>query len=168
MTAQAQSACEALVDAGIPMANQAVLLRGVNDCARVQAELSRALLRARVRPYYLMQCDAVQGTAHLRVSTRRGVAIMAALRGWISGLGIPAYVLDLPGGAGKVPLGPAHVENREGDVLFLRGPRGETVRYADPLSAAPRCSECTCPGSDADPGELTDWGTPAGGCEGST
>jgi L-lysine 2,3-aminomutase len=107
-----------------------------------------------------MQCDAVAGTAHLRVSIRRGVAIMAALRGWISGLGIPTYVLDLPGGAGKVPLGPGHVETREDDVLVLRGPRGEIVRYADPLSDDSRCAQCTCPSRGTEPGEVTDW-TPA-------
>jgi len=129
----AVAACDALADAGIPVVNQAVLLRGVNDGAGVQAELSRALLRARVRPYYLMQCDAVTGTSHLRVPVRRGLEIMEALRRTTTGLGIPAYVLDLPGGAGKVVLDRSSMIRREGDALVLRSPGGGEVRYPDPL-----------------------------------
>jgi lysine 2,3-aminomutase len=79
-----------------------------------------------------MQCDAVQGTAHMAVSVRRGLDIMDALRGTVSGLAIPTYVLDLPGGHGKVPLTRSTILGREGDVLVLRGPRGQRVRYADP------------------------------------
>lgn len=140
LTEEAGRACEALVDVGVPVANQAVLLRGVNDSVRVQRSLSLALLESRVRPYYLMQCDAVSGTSHLRVSVRRGMEIMAALRGSISGLGIPTYVLDLPGGAGKVPLVPSHIIGREGgETLLLRGPRGQVARYADPLDEADEC-----------------------------
>lgn len=126
-------ACARLADAGIPLANQAVLLRGVNDSVAVQAELGRALLRARVRPYYLMQCDSVRGTGHLRVSVGRGVEIVAGLRGRLTGLAIPTYVLDLPGGEGKVTLGPQYLRRREGELLVLESPGGEEVRYYDPV-----------------------------------
>lgn len=136
LTDDARRACESLVDVGVPVANQAVLLKGVNDSVTVQRSLSLALLAARVRPYYLMQCDAVRGTSHLRVSVRRGMQIMAALRGTISGLGIPTYVLDLPGGAGKVPLVDSYIVGREGEKLLLRGPRGQIARYIDPPDEA--------------------------------
>lgn len=143
LTPEARAACEALADAGVPLANQAVLLRGVNDCSRVQIELCRALLRARVRPYYLMQCDAVQGTAHLRTSVRRGVAIAETVRASISGLGVPTYVLDLPGGAGKVPLRPGACGERRGGALVFTGPGGELVRYEHGDDDGP-CADCLC------------------------
>lgn len=132
LTREAVAACCALADAGIPLANQAVLLEGVNDSAEIQLELCRALLRARVRPYYVMQCDSVRGTGHLRVSVERGLAIMASLRGQLSGLGIPTYVLDLPGGGGKVVLSSKSLLQREGDYLLFVGPEGATTRYYDP------------------------------------
>ncbi len=132
MTSRAREACERLVDAGIPVANQAVLLRGVNDSARLQAALGRALLRARVRPYYLMQTDSAQGTSHFRTSVESGLRIMAELRRVLSGLAVPTYVLDLPGGAGKVPLTSSAVEGREGDDVILRSPTGVLVRYHAP------------------------------------
>jgi lysine 2,3-aminomutase len=131
LTDAARAACARLVDAGIPMANQTVLLRGVNDSVEVQEELGRALLRSRVRPYYLMQCDSVSGTGHLRVPTRRGIEIMAELRRRLTGLAIPSYVLDLPGGHGKILLAPTSIVGREGDLLVLSSPRGEEVRYFD-------------------------------------
>jgi len=152
VTSEAQRACEALADAGIPVANQAVLLRGINDCARIQIELSRALLRARVRPYYLMQCDPAAGTGHLRTTLRRGSDIIAAMRGRLSGLGVPTYVLDLPGGPGKVPVGPSYVEGREGEVLRLRSPRGEAASYVEPDGDEARCDGCLC--EDTQSGDL--------------
>ena len=158
VTVEAVRACGALVEAGVPVVNQAVLLLGVNDCARTQAELGRALLRARVKPYYLMQCDAAEGTAHLRVPLRRGVGIMAALRGAVSGLAIPTYVLDLPGGAGKVELSPSALERREGEEVVFRGPRGQRVRYIDSVDEGERCLGCCCPPGGAEVGERVDWG----------
>jgi lysine 2,3-aminomutase len=137
------------------VANQAVLLRGVNDCARVQAELGRGLLRARVRPYYLMQCDAVQGASHLMTSVRRGVEIVEALRGAISGLGVPTYVLDLPGGGGKVPLSRGSCGTRDGDVLIFEGPGGQVVRYPD-RAAGRSCPECICRPARVDPAARAD------------
>jgi lysine 2,3-aminomutase len=141
VTDVARQACEALADGGIPLANQTVLLRRVNDCATTLAELSRALLRARVRPYYVMQCDAVRGIGHLRVPIARGQRIMASLRGRLSGLGLPTYVLDLPGGWGKVPLIESAVVARAGDRVILRGSRGREVSYCD-AGEDPSCERC--------------------------
>lgn len=144
VTPQAAAACEALADAGVPVANQTVLLRGVNDCARVLMELSWALLRARVRPYYLMQCDPAEGTGHLRTTTARGAELVAAMRGRVSGLGLPTYVLDVPGGAGKVPIGPSYVDARGGGRLHVRSPRGVPGAYFEGTDQTARCSDCLC------------------------
>jgi lysine 2,3-aminomutase len=132
LTGEAARAVAALVDAGIPVANQAVLLRGVNDDPEVIEELCRALLRLRVRPYYLFVCDLVRGTAHLRTSLERGLEIMARLRGRLSGLGIPQLVVDLPGGLGKIPLCPEHVVRREPGRVILRAPDGTLVDWPEP------------------------------------
>jgi len=121
-----------LVDGGIPLENQAVLLAGVNDRRDRIERLSRALLRARVRPYYLHQCDPVEGTEHFRVPLERGLEIVDGLVGRIPGLGIPRYVVDAPGGHGKVRLAPDNIRGREGATLLLRAPDGATVRYPDP------------------------------------
>jgi lysine 2,3-aminomutase len=122
VTPEAAQAVANLVDAGIPVGNQAVLLRGVNDDADRMLALCRALLRVRVRPYYLFHPHLVKGTGHLRVPVSKGLAIMAALRGRITGLAIPTYVVDTP--AGKVPLMPEHVLATDGDDLILATPRG--------------------------------------------
>ncbi|NLN62483.1 MAG: KamA family radical SAM protein [Myxococcales bacterium] len=104
LTPEAIAACAAFVDAGIPVNNQSVLLKGVNDDPHTLAELLRGLLRARVRPYYLFMCDPVAGTAHFRVPLSRAMDLMDALRGKLSGLAIPTLVVDLPGGLGKIPV----------------------------------------------------------------
>ncbi len=106
LTAASAKACSMLADAGVPLGNQTVLLRGVNDDVQVMAELNRGLLKMRVRPYYLHQLDQARGTDHFRVPVERGLEIIAAMRGQVSGLGIPQYVIDPPGGEGKVPLLP--------------------------------------------------------------
>ena len=102
-------ACARLADAGIPLGNQTVLLRGVNDHPEVMTELCRGLLKMRVRPYYLHHLDQARGTAHFRVPIEHGLEIIAAMRGQVSGLGIPQYVVDPPGGQGKVPLLPENL-----------------------------------------------------------
>ena len=109
LTAAARAACARIVDAGIPMLSQSVLLKGVNDDAEVLAELMRAFVAARVKPYYLHHADLAPGTAHLRTSLAEGQELMRQLRGRVSGLCQPTYMLDIPGGAGKVPVGPAYV-----------------------------------------------------------
>ncbi len=132
VTAEARAAVSELIDAGIPVANQAVLLRGVNDCAETIEDLCRALLRIRVRPYYLFLCDLWDGLEHLRTSLDMGISIMEHLRGRISGLGIPLLVADLPGGIGKVPVGPDYIVTREPDRTVLRAPNGQHAVYPDP------------------------------------
>jgi lysine 2,3-aminomutase len=109
LTAAARAACARFVDAGIPMLSQSVLLRGVNDDAATLGALMRALVESRIKPYYLHQGDLARGTAHLRTSIADGQALMRALRGRYSGLCQPTYVLDVPGGYGKVPIGPSYM-----------------------------------------------------------
>ncbi|SNB45604.1 KamA family radical SAM protein [Geobacter sp. DSM 9736] len=130
ITPVSAKACAMLVDAGVPLGNQTVLLRGVNDDCQTMVRLMRRLLEIRVRPYYLHQMDLVRGTGHFRTSVRRGLQIMESMRGHISGLAIPHYVIDLPGGKGKVPLLPGQVDMR-GNLLQLRTYRGEVVTYSD-------------------------------------
>jgi lysine 2,3-aminomutase len=109
LTPRARSACARLVDAGIPMLSQTVLLRGVNDDAGVLAELMRALVECRIKPYYLHHGDLAPGTSHWRIGIEQGQLLMRALRGRLSGLCQPAYVLDIPGGHGKSPIGPSYL-----------------------------------------------------------
>jgi lysine 2,3-aminomutase len=114
ITPESTAACARLADAGIPLGNQSVLLRGVNDNAAVMTELLRGLLRLRVRPYYLHHLDHVQGTDHFRTTVAEGLAMMRALRGPLTGMAIPHYVIDMPGGHGKVPLLPDYLRRRKG------------------------------------------------------
>ena len=111
LTAQARAACDRLIDAGIPMLSQSVLLRGVNDNVETLAELMRSFVAARIKPYYLHHPDLARGTSHFRLSIAEGRALVQQLRGRLSGLCQPQYVLDIPGGFGKVPLGPSFVTN---------------------------------------------------------
>ncbi len=118
-----------LADAGIPLGCQTVLLKGVNDDPAVMKELMHRLLAARVRPYYIYQCDQVAGAEHFRASVETGLAIMKELRGWTSGLAIPYFVIDAPGGGGKIPLLPEYVETMGDDEVVLRNFRGERFVY---------------------------------------
>lgn len=130
ITAASGTACALLADAGIPLGNQTVLLKGVNDSVETMRSLLTGLLAIRVKPYYLHQMDLVLGTAHFRTSVQTGLAIMRGLRGHISGLAVPHYVIDLPGGKGKVALVPDDVEF-QGSSLLLRTYCGERVLYED-------------------------------------
>jgi lysine 2,3-aminomutase len=130
ITPQSAEACGRLADAGIPVGNQTVLLKGVNDNLEVMKELVQKLLRIRVRPYYLHHMDLVKGTHHFRTSVEQGLKIMAGLRGYTSGMAIPYYVIDLSGGKGKVPVLPDDVK-RDGKILYLRNYRGEIIEYPD-------------------------------------
>jgi lysine 2,3-aminomutase len=132
ITPESTDACRRLADAGIVLGNQTVLLRGVNDRPEVLAELFKGLLRLRVRPYYLHQMDLVRGTGHFRTKVEAGLEIMRQLRGPLSGLAIPQYVIDLPGGKGKIPLLPEYVVQR-GEAMLLRTPAGEEVSYPNRL-----------------------------------
>jgi lysine 2,3-aminomutase len=131
ITAEARAAFERLRLAGIPLLSQSVLLRGVNDSLVALDDLFRALLRARVKPYYLHQLDAAPGTARFHVPIAKGRALLAALRGRISGMALPTYVLDIPGGAGKVPLGPDNLDANAGVI----DPWGGRHRLAGPDAA---------------------------------
>ena len=110
LTAAVRAACARIVDAGIPMVSQSVLLRGVNDDAGTLEALMRAFVECRIKPYYVHHADLAPGTAHFRTTLAEGQALMRALRGRVSGLAQPTYVLDIPGGYGKVPVGPGYVD----------------------------------------------------------
>lgn len=125
-------ACQMLADAGFPVMNQTVLLKGINDDPMVLAQLFRGLVRQRVRPYYLLQMDPVVGTSHLRTSVERGRQIMDQLQGRLSGIALPKYIVDTPGGFGKVPAGPDYVLASRDGVTTFRSPRGVAVDYVDP------------------------------------
>ncbi|MCB9582170.1 MAG: KamA family radical SAM protein [Polyangiaceae bacterium] len=132
LTPEACRALRRLADAGFPVMNHSVLLAGVNDDAAVLAELFRGLVRQRARPYYLLQADPVRGTGHLRTPLQRGIDIMEALQGRLSGIAIPKLIVDTPGGFGKVPAGPDWVVSRGDGVTRFRTPRGVEVEYLDP------------------------------------
>jgi lysine 2,3-aminomutase len=117
------------LQAGIPVNNQSVLLRGVNDSLETMRDLMRALLRIKVRPYYLFHCDPVIGAGHFRTSVWKGLEIMEGLRGHLSGLGIPTYVVDSPHGGGKIPLMPTYLISASDDAVVLRNFEGMLVRY---------------------------------------
>ncbi len=137
LTPEAVAACGRIVDAGIPMGNQSVLLRGVNDDTSVLKELGERLVAARVRPYYLYQCQTLMGTAHFRVPLERGIRLVRGLRGRTSGFAIPQYVLDTP--YGKVPLSHQYLRGREGDEVVLETYSGKIWREPNPV---PKCAKC--------------------------
>jgi lysine 2,3-aminomutase len=130
ITDASSRACTLLADAGIPLGNQSVLLSGINDDVSIMRDLLSGLLEIRVKPYYIHQMDLVKGTSHFRTPVTRGLDIIRGLRGHVSGLAVPHYVIDLPGGKGKVALLPEPAE-REGDMLILRTYQGERVAYRD-------------------------------------
>lgn len=130
LTSQAAKACNKLADAGIVLGNQTVLLRGINNQPEIISALFRGLLRLRVRPYYLHQMDLTRGTEHFRTPVADGLNIMKNLRGPVSGLASPYYVIDLPGGKGKVPLLPEYLQ-KSGEKLLISTPNGDLVEYSD-------------------------------------
>ncbi|MGD1030132.1 MAG: KamA family radical SAM protein [Opitutaceae bacterium] len=134
-TAELRAACEQLSFAGVPLGNQSVLLRGVNDDADVMKALVHRLLRMRVRPYYLYQMDLITGGSHFKVDVRKGMEIIRALRGHTTGYAVPQYVIDAPGGGGKVPINPEYVESITDDEVVFRNYEGRVFRY--PLKTTP-------------------------------
>jgi lysine 2,3-aminomutase len=129
ITPEAARVCKALLKAGMPVNNHTVLLKGVNDSLETMRRLMRALLRIKVRPYYLFHCDPVIGAGHFRTSVWKGLEIMEGLRGHMSGLGIPTYVVDSPHGGGKIPLMPNYLVSASDDAVVLRNYEGMLVRY---------------------------------------
>jgi lysine 2,3-aminomutase len=134
-TQELKDACERLAYAGVPLGNQSVLLRGVNDDADVMKALVHRLLRMRVRPYYIYQMDLITGGAHFKADVRKGIEIIRALRGHTTGYAVPQYVIDAPGGGGKVPINPEYLEQITDDEVVFRNFEGRQFRY--PLHATP-------------------------------
>jgi lysine 2,3-aminomutase len=129
LTETAREACARLIDAGIPMLSQSVLLAGVNDDPQTLGALMRALVECRIKPYYLHHGDLAPGTSHLRTSIEHGQDLMRALRGRLSGLCQPTYVLDIPGGHGKSPIGPNYVSRDETGCARIEDFNGKSYRY---------------------------------------
>src|SRR5438552_905821 len=138
LTIEARNALALLADAGIPLGNQSVLLRYVNDDATVMRALVQKLLMCRVKPYYLYQCDLISGSAHLRADVRKGLEIMEGLRGHTTGYAVPQYVIDAPGGGGKVPINPEYVLSRNADRVVIRNFEGKVFAYVEAAKGAPR------------------------------
>jgi lysine 2,3-aminomutase len=146
ITPEAREACRKLVDAGVPMGNQSVLLRGINDDPALMMDLCRRLVRMRVRPYYLYQCDLVRGVEHFRTPISRGVEIMEFLRGRLSGLAIPTFVVDAPHGGGKIPVLPTYIVSSSPSHTVLRNFEGVLVSYPEPnANVAPATAEIDSP-----------------------
>ena len=132
LTREVAEATARLADAGVPLGSQTVLLKGVNDDAATMTQLMHGLLRNRVKPYYLYQCDPIRGSAHFRTGVDKGLEIVKALRGHTTGYATPIFVIDAPGGGGKIQLAPDPVVGRDGDDLLLRNFEGDVYRYPDP------------------------------------
>jgi lysine 2,3-aminomutase len=133
VTPEVHQACGRLADAGIPLGSQTVLTRGVNDDVETMKALMHKLLMARVRPYYIYQCDPISGSSHFRTPVETGLQIIQGLRGHTTGYAVPQFVIDGPGGGGKIPLLPEYLVGRDGDDIVLRNFEGKTYRYPDPL-----------------------------------
>lgn len=129
ITPESKRACELLVNAGIPVGNQTVLLKGVNDNPETMKKLMLGLLSIRVRPYYIYQCDPVKGANHFRTRVEKGLEIYKSLRGHTSGLAVPQFVIDAPGGGGKIPLLPEYVQSIDKDKVVLKNYEGNTHEY---------------------------------------
>ena len=131
LTPETAEACARLADAGLPLGSQTVLLKGVNDESETMRRLMTGLMRNRVRPYYIYQCDPIVGSAHFRTRVSKGLEMIEALRGHVSGYAVPQYVIDAPGGGGKIPLLPEYVVGRDNDEIVLKNFRGDFYRYPD-------------------------------------
>ncbi|MCK9625425.1 MAG: lysine 2,3-aminomutase [Bacteroidales bacterium] len=142
VTPEAIAACEKMANAGIPLGNQSVLLRGVNDCVNVMKRLVHLLVKMRVRPYYIYQCDLSMGLEHFRTPVSKGIEIIEGLRGHTSGYAVPTFVVDAPGGGGKIPVMPQYVISQSPGKVVLRNFEGVITTYTEPDEYH---SECNCP-----------------------
>jgi lysine 2,3-aminomutase len=142
ITAESRRACDLLTRAGIPVGNQSVLLHGVNDCVEVMRQLVHELLKIRVKPYYLYQCDLTAGVEHFRTSIGKGIEIIESLRGHTSGLAVPTFVVDAPGGGGKIPVGPQYLISRSSTQTILRNYEGYSCLYTEPREYRDPCGTC--------------------------
>jgi lysine 2,3-aminomutase len=137
LTTEVREALGRLADAGIPLGNQSVLLRNVNDDVTVMKAQVQKLLMCRVKPYYLYQCDLISGSAHLRASVRKGLEIMENLRGHTTGYAVPQYVIDAPNGGGKVPVNPDYILSRDEDRIIIRNYEGKVFEYPEAADGTP-------------------------------
>ncbi|NIQ96744.1 MAG: lysine 2,3-aminomutase, partial [Desulfuromonadales bacterium] len=147
ITASSREALRMLADAGLPLGNQTVLLAGVNDCPRIMKALVHKLVENRVRPYYLYQCDLAEGLTHFRTPVGKGIEIMESLTGHTSGFSVPTYVIDAPGGGGKIPLSPNYLISLSTNKVVLRNYEGVITTYQEPDSYEPifcdrKCDDC--------------------------
>ena len=144
VTPESKQACARLADAGIPLGNQSVLLRGVNDCTHIMKKLVHELVKMRVRPYYIYACDPSLGLSHFRTPVSKGIEIMEALRGHTSGYCIPTFVVDAPGGGGKIPVMPNYVISQAPNRVVLRNYEGVITTYTEPTDYKDEChcEEC--------------------------
>lgn len=142
VTPEAINACTKLADAGVPLGNQTVLLKGVNDCPHIIKKLNHLLLKMRVRPYYLYQCDLSEGLEHFRTTVSAGIEIVERLRGHTSGLAVPTYVIDAPGGGGKIPVFPQYLVSQSREKVILRNYEGVIASYTEPKSTDTECHNC--------------------------
>jgi len=141
-TPEAKEAIRKLADAGIPLGNQSVLLRGVNDCPHIMMNLMHELVKIRIRPYYIYQCDLSLGIEHFRTPVSKGIEIIEALRGHTSGYAVPTFVVDAPGGGGKTPVMPNYVISQSPEKVILRNFEGVITTYTEPTDL-PKI-ECMC------------------------
>jgi lysine 2,3-aminomutase len=132
ITPEAAEACARLADAGVPLGNQSVLLRDINDCPQLMKKLMQQLLKIRVRPYYVYQCDMSQGIEHFRTPISSGIQVIEYLRGHTSGLAVPTYVVDAPGGGGKIPVMPQYLISQNAGKVVLRNYEGVFTTYTEP------------------------------------
>ena len=146
LTPEAVKACAMMVDAGIPVGNQSVLLAGINDCVYVMKELMNALVRARIRPYYIYNCDPSLGLSHFRTPVSKGIEIMEALRGHTSGFCVPTFVVDAPGGGGKIPIMPTYLISQTPRKVVLRNYEGVLTTYTEPENYKNECHCQICKG----------------------
>lgn len=143
ITEESAAACARLANAGIPLGNQSVLLRGVNDCANIMKELVHNLVKIRVRPYYIYQCDLSMGLEHFRTPVSKGIEIIESLRGHTSGYAVPTFVVDAPGGGGKIPVMPQYLISQVPGKVILRNFEGVITTYTEPTNYE---SNCNCEG----------------------
>jgi lysine 2,3-aminomutase len=152
MTAEAFEACGRLADAGIPVGNQSVLLKGVNDCPQTMKRLVHELLMARVKPYYIYQCDLSKGISHFRTPVSKGIEIIENLRGHTTGMAVPTFVVDAPGGGGKTPVMPNYLISMSDKRVVLRNYEGVITAYTEPTGYGSSCETCEfCNGDDYKP-----------------
>lgn len=146
ITRESKAACARMADAGIPLGNQSVLLRGVNDCVHVMKDLVQGLTRIRVRPYYIYQCDLSIGLEHFRTPVSKGIEIIEGLRGHTSGYSVPTFVVDAPGGGGKIPVMPNYLISQGAHKVILRNFEGVIATYTEPQSYEETCQCAVCTG----------------------